>query len=457
MIGEVGVVVVILFTMLLIIYRIYKCRSSSIKITVAVFDSEGNPLGDAYVMLKSDDRKVAEGYTNEYGICILKADVKFPLKLIVDKDEYEMFESMLRENRAIVKLEKAEFVKLTIRVVNENSKPIDDAEVQVYLEGILKGKKTTVNGLAEFELKKGRYSVVVAKKGFKRTTVDIYVDEDREVDIALLEKKGILRITVVDEFRKPLNGIKVMVNDISMYTNEDGVVEMEIPVGNHAVGVLDPDGIYEKVKLDIVVEEGSSNDVVVVLKIATFYDVNEKYRDAVNEIEAKVVKAVSALPSEWDKTIPNFIKSLCLTLIEFAKRVPVKSKLSAWDVLSSIKSVCDLLVEEIRRPEYKPLYVKGTHTLDFDVKFSKYYEEFESIVRNPDTTKCKSVEDKVRRVDGLITTRMNEVNIILPANTWKIAKNLVRSNRAIDCFIANVLLDYVEEMLTGEISIRLKR
>ncbi len=457
-IGELGRGGFILWLVLIAVgYWIYKHSRSSMAVTVSILDSDGNPLSDAYVMLKDDDKKIAEGYSDNYGVCRLYVDVKKPLKLIVDKEGYETFESTLYENHATVRLEKAELVRLKIRVVDEKGNTIDDADVQVYYEGNLKGQGTTTNGLVEFELKRGRYFVAVAKRGFKRTTIDVHVEEDREVEVVLLEKKGLLRVTVVDEFRKPLKGFEVVVGDLSMQTDENGVVEVEVPVGSHVVRVIDPNGIYKDVELDVVVEEDVPCDVVAVLKVTTVYDENPRYRDAVNEIEARVIKAISTLPGEWDRTIPNFIKSLCLTLIEFAKRVPSKSKLSAWDVLNSVKSVCELLIEEIKKSEYKPLYVKGASTMDFDVKFSKYSNDFESVVKNPDETKCKSVEDKVKRVDGLITSKMSEIDITLPANTWKIAKNLVKSNKAIDCFIANVLLDYIEEMLTGEISTRLKR
>ncbi len=438
------------------VYSLYKYSSSIRTVNVTVLDQDNEPLSDARVILKDDGNILAEGYTDYRGMCILKTRKTDSIRVLINKEGFEPFEGELDDNDLTVNLQKSKPVKLSVKVVDENENPINDAEVQVYFEEKLKEQKSTVNGLAEFEISKGMYSISVRKKDYKRTTIDVALEKDEEIKVVLPKKKGILKITVVDEFRRPLRDIEVKVNNKKAKTNENGLAEIELPVGGHtAVWVTDPNGVYEDTKINVVIDKTAPIDMVVVMKVATFYDKNEEFRKAINELESNVLKDLSVL-NEWDTTIPNFVKSLCLTLIELAKRIPAKSDL-AWEFLENLKKVCETLSTEIKKPVYRTLYTRKQQPLQFGINYTKYLRLFELIFKEPHKAISKEeINNKIQQVDKIITSKMSELDITLPANLWKLAKSIAKKDSVVNIFIANVLLDYTKEMLTGKLSERLR-
>ena len=437
------------------VYSLYKYSSSIRTVNVTVLDQDNEPLSDARVILKDDGNILAEGYTDYRGMCILKTRKTDSIRVLINKEGFEHFEGELDDNDLTVNLQKSKPVKLSVKVVDENENPINDAEVQVYFEGKLKEQKSTVNGLAEFEISKGMYSITVRKKDYKRTTIDVALEKDEEIKVVLPIKKGILKITVIDEFRRPLRDIEVKVNNKKAKTNENGLAEIELPVGGHIVWVTDPNGVYEDTKINVVIDKTAPIDMVVVMKVATFYDKNEEFRKAINELESNVLKDLSVL-NEWDTTIPNFVKSLCLTLIELAKRIPAKSDL-AWEFLENLKKVCETLSTELKKPVYRTLYTRKQQPLQFDINYTKYLRSFELIFKEPHKAISKEeINNKIQQVDKIITSKMSELDITLPANLWKVAKSIAKKDSVVNIFIANVLLDYIKEMLTGELSERLR-
>ena len=231
-------------------YKIY--TSNKAKIYVGVSNKKG-AVRKAEVSVFMDDMEFRRGVTNWEGKCAFFLPTGRGYMFKAKKGNYESGEETLHISDKSMRGISLELTlrKVTVKVTGEY-RPLKDAHVSARAS-IVSGtmsEHTDVDGGCAFTLPLGTCELIIEKDGY--APAKIQVGEDDNVATVKLEPKFVkVKVEVADELEQPVEGASVKIGKKSLVTDDRGVVDAEIRVGEQKLSVEKGDFLPFNTSLNI--------------------------------------------------------------------------------------------------------------------------------------------------------------------------------------------------------------
>ena len=232
-------------------HKIY--TSNKAKIYVSVGDKKG-AVRKAEVFVFMDSMVFRRGVTNWEGKCAFFLPTGRGYMFKAKKGNYESGEETLHIGDKSMRGISLELTsrKVTVKVTGEH-RPLKDAHVSARastLSGAMSEHHTDVDGRCAFTLPLGSCELIIEKDGYAPAKVQ--VGEDDTVAAVKLEPKFVkVKVEVVDELEQLIDGASVKIGKKSLVTDDRGVVDAEIRVGEQELSVEKEDFLPFNTSLNI--------------------------------------------------------------------------------------------------------------------------------------------------------------------------------------------------------------
>lgn len=226
--------------------------SNKAKIYVSVSDKKG-AVRKAEVSVLMDSMVFRRGVTNWEGKCAFYLPTGRGYRFKAKKSNFESAEESLYISDKSMRGISLELTlrKVSVKVTGEH-RPIKDAHVSARastLSGTMSGH-TDMDGKCAFTLPPGTCELIIEKNGY--APAKIQVGEDDTVAAVKLEPKFVkIKVEVVDELEQTVEGASVKIGKKSLVTDDRGVVDTEIRVGEQELGVEKEDFLPFNTSLNI--------------------------------------------------------------------------------------------------------------------------------------------------------------------------------------------------------------
>lgn len=283
-----------------------KVKEKSVEIKVV--DAEtGKVIPNAEVLVEYGGN-IKRNRTNEKGICKIRVPEFWDSAIIaVKKEGYGVYKKQTKLAKRVDIALKPEKYKLSIKVVDDSGKPIDNAVVKI--EGV-EERTTDSTGIAVFNLRKGEYTIRVSKGDYHPIERTVSLNSDETVKIQLSRKVGTIVFEVKDKFGY-LEGIEIEVGGSKAITDSNGYARLTLPVGSYTAYVRDSLGVYGSSSIPIDVKEGEQKIQTIVMKtpsdeIRAF--AFGSIESAIDEFEGTVKSQIP--PETYDQEIVKYFDAL---------------------------------------------------------------------------------------------------------------------------------------------------
>jgi hypothetical protein len=428
---------------------------------------EHRPIKDAHVSARASTVSgTMTQHTDVDGECTFTLPLGDSCELIIEKDGYAPAKVQLGEDdtAASIKLE-PKFVTVKVKVVDEQEQFIGDASVKI-------GKKSFVtdeSGAVDAKMRVGTQELCVEKADFLAFTSSLDLSKDIERRVVLVRQQGWLEVSVVDAVSGEILSAKVTLllfgsTSVEGKREEEERVHFDgVPVGAHNVRTVAEGYRKNETKVDIL--EGKN---VLELQLEPLPALDDMLEHELVKVEEGLRTAVIKLSQSYDVMIPRYYQSYCLTLVQFARRLPQGANIAPEMMVESVKDVCREMVNIIEEKKrfYATTSTKEGETVEFSTRESDFYDVFKELIKDAGSfynEHSNRIPERIKEVDRKITENMGEYDISLVTSLWKLAKKLAGmredvAKNAICLLFAEIVLDFAERMfVVEEVAERLKK
>lgn len=227
--------------------------SNKARIYVSVGDKKG-AVRKAEVSVFMDNMMFRRGITNRGGKCVFFLPTGKSYRFKAKKDNYESSEETLHISDKSMRGISLKLIsrKVSVKVTDEHHRPIKDAHLSARasaVSGVMYGH-TDVDGKYTFTLPIEPCELTIEKDGYAPAKIQLGKD-DTFAAVKLEPKFVKVKIEVVDESGQNIEGASVKIGKKSLVTNEIGVADAKIRVGEQEVSVEKEDFLPFKMTLNI--------------------------------------------------------------------------------------------------------------------------------------------------------------------------------------------------------------